>query len=86
VKPAKLSSESEGGMNDEDVKCYEKRYSDLQGMGAREHFQGIGHYEGRNPTCGRNLTTYESESYLNRNPDLQHEYGRRGAYALSKAR
>jgi len=48
------------GMNDEDVKCYEKRYSDLKGLAAREHFGTVGHFEGRLPTCGRNMTTYEA--------------------------
>lgn len=80
--PKVPSSEAEGGMNEMDVACYEKRYTDLNGMGAKEHFQGIGHYQGRNPTCARNLTTYEAESYLDRNPDLQHEYGRGGGWAL----
>ena len=37
-----ISSKSEAGMSNEDVKCYVKRYKDLYGMEAREHFLTIG--------------------------------------------
>ena len=37
-----VSSKSDAGMSDEDVKCYEKRYSDLDGQGGREHFLEVG--------------------------------------------
>ena len=29
-------------MSDTDVKCYEKRYNDLKGKGAREHYMMTG--------------------------------------------
>lgn len=37
-----VSSKSDAGMSDADVKCYEKRFSDLDGQGGREHFMEIG--------------------------------------------
>jgi len=33
-----VSSSSDAGMSDADVKCYEARFSDLNGLGAREHY------------------------------------------------
>ena len=41
-----ISSTSENGMSDADVKCYTKRYSDVKGD-AREHYANIGEKEGR---------------------------------------
>lgn len=37
------------GMNDVDEKCYESRYTDLEGMPGREHFIEFGN--NRLPTC-----------------------------------
>jgi len=37
-----IPSKSDAGMSDADVKCYEKRFSDLDGKGGREHFLEIG--------------------------------------------
>ena len=37
-----ISSTSEAGMSDADVKCYESRYSDLNGKPARKHYTEIG--------------------------------------------
>jgi hypothetical protein len=36
------STKSPGGMNDDDVKCYEGRYSDLNGKDGRTHFTTVG--------------------------------------------
>lgn len=36
------STKSPSGMNDDDVKCYENRYSDLNGTDARTHYTTIG--------------------------------------------
>lgn len=38
----KISSHSDAGMSDADVKCYESRFSDLDGRGGREHYLEIG--------------------------------------------
>jgi len=47
-------------MSDADVKCYEARYGDLAGTGAREHFLEYGSEEGRLKTCAANLTSYQA--------------------------
>jgi hypothetical protein len=36
------STKSPSGMNDDDVKCYENRYSDLNGTEGRAHYATIG--------------------------------------------
>jgi hypothetical protein len=38
---------SDAGMSDADVKCYESRYTDLNGRTGREHFLEYGQDEGR---------------------------------------
>jgi hypothetical protein len=63
-------------MSDADVKCYESRFSDLDGKGGREHYLEIGQDEERWPNCAGNLTTTQAQRYLNMNPDLQHAFGR----------
>lgn len=73
-------------MSDADVKCYEARFSDLDGTGAREHYLEYGSEEGRLKTCAANLTTYMSQRYLNLNPDLQHAFGRGSKNAKEMAR
>lgn len=57
-------------MSDADVKCYESRYSDLDGKGGREHYLEIGSDEGRQRNCALNLTDFMATRYLNMNPDL----------------
>lgn len=57
-------------MSDADVKCYESKYSDLNGKGAREHFLEFGQDENRWNHCGANLTTIQSQRLLDMNPDL----------------
>jgi hypothetical protein len=42
----KISSKSDGGMSDADVKCYTDRYGDVKGD-AREHYANVGEKEGR---------------------------------------
>lgn len=42
-----VSSMSDAGMSDADVKCYESRYTDLNGRTGREHFLEYGQDEGR---------------------------------------
>lgn len=46
-----VSSSSDAGMSDADVKCYEAKYSDLDGKSGREHFLEYGQDEGRWPNC-----------------------------------
>jgi hypothetical protein len=41
-----ISSKSEGGMSDADVKCYQDRYADVKGD-PREHYANVGEKEGR---------------------------------------
>jgi len=72
-------------MSDADVSCYTSRYSDVSGD-ARQHYLNTGETLGRLPNCARNLTDYEAQKYIDRNPDLQHEFGRGGKYAQSMAR
>ena len=83
---ATVSSKSDAGMSDADVKCYENRFTDLSGKAGREHFLEIGTDEGRLPTCAVNLTSTMTQRYLNTNPDLQHSIGRGGPAANALAR
>ena len=71
-------------MSDADVECYKKRYSDVEGD-AREHYANIGEKQGRNPNCGIELTLYQAQKYIDRNPDLQNMYGVGGKFAQQKA-
>ena len=80
------STQSPSGMNKKDMKCYSDRYSDLNGQDERDHYTMIGRDEGRLPTCAMNLTDIESQRYIDRYPDIQHMYGRRGKYAVAMAR
>ena len=73
-------------MNDADVACYEARYSDLNKTDARIHYTTIGSEQGRLPTCAKNLSDYEAQKYIDRNPDLQHSFGRTGKFAKHDAR
>jgi hypothetical protein len=57
-------------MSDADVKCYESKFSDLDGKNGREHFLEYGQDLGRWNHCAQNLTNYESQRYLDTNPDL----------------
>lgn len=57
-------------MSDADAACYASRYSDLKEKNAKEHFRLKGENEGRLPTCARELTDYESMSYLHTFPEL----------------
>lgn len=86
VKGNDISSKSEGGMSDADVKCYEGRYNDLDGKTGREHFLEVGSEEGRLPTCATSLTRTQAQRYLNTNPDLQHSIGRGGSTFQALAR
>jgi len=63
-------------MSDADVKCYEKKFSDLEGKNGREHFLEYGQDLSRWNHCGANLTSFMSQRYLDTNPDLQHKFGR----------
>lgn len=55
-----ISSTSDAGMSNADVKCYESKFSDLDGKSAREHFLEIGSDEERWSHCGKNLTNIEA--------------------------
>ena len=58
------------GMTDEEAACYAKRYSDLGKMNAREHYVKVGIDQGRIKTCARELTEYETMTYIRRNPTV----------------
>jgi len=73
------------GMTEADMECYTKRYSDVGSMDAREHYEKIGHDQGRLATCAPDLTDIEEQTYLDRYPDLQHAFGRNGTFARQKA-
>lgn len=66
----KVSSNSPEGMTDKDEKCYEGRYKDLNSTKGREHYSEKGSEDGRLNTCGKTLTAYEAQRYLDGNPDL----------------
>ena len=77
-----ISSASSDGMSEADTKCYNDNYSDIGGAdNSRNHYTTIGHEQGRQPNCGRSLTSTEEQIYLDRYPDLQHAFGRNGAEA-----
>lgn len=56
----KWSTNSEAGMNDADVACYQARYSDLGQTDPREHFMTVGIKQGRVGTCAPELTEMEA--------------------------
>jgi hypothetical protein len=58
------------GMTDSDVACYSGRYSDLGVTPAKDHFKKIGDAQGRLETCARELSEYESLTYLHTFPEL----------------
>lgn len=72
------SSKAPDGMTEKDEKCYEGRFADLQGKHGRQHFQDLGSDQGRLRWCAKNLTDYQTQRYIDGNPDLQHAFGRRG--------
>ena len=82
---AKLSTKALMGMTEADMACYKARYTDVGDVDAREHFEKVGHDEGRLATCAPSLTDIEEQTYLNRYPDLQHAFGRNGTYAKTRA-
>ena len=66
-----ISSASPDGMSEADTKCYIDNYSDIGGAdNSRNHYTTIGHEQGRQPNCGRSLTSTEEQTYLDRYPDL----------------
>lgn len=74
----KESSKAPDEMTEADEKCYETRFGDLQGKHGRQHFQEIGSNQGRLRWCATNLTDYQTQRYIDGNPDLQHAFGRKG--------
>jgi hypothetical protein len=80
-----VSSSSEAGMSDADVKCYESKFGDMEGKTGREHYLEYGQDEGRWPHCAQNLTEYMSQRLLDTNPDLQHKFGRSSGIARTLA-
>lgn len=77
-----VSSASPDGMSEADTLCYNTNYSDIGGPdNSRNHYTTIGHEQGRQPNCGRSLTSTEEQTYLDRYPDLQHAFGRSGTEA-----
>lgn len=87
TKPTMLvSTKSPIGMNDDDEKCYTKRYSDVGVQDPREHFTMVGRDQGRLSTCANNLTDIQTQRMIDRYPFLQHQYGRKGKYAVLMSR
>ena len=69
-KKYSLSSASPQGMSDADAKCYSERYQDASTTDARTNWKGIGQQQGRQKNCAKNLTEYEADNYIKRNPEL----------------
>ena len=46
----------------------------------------IGRDQGRLPTCANNLTDIQTQRMIDRYPQLQHQYGRKGKYAVLMSR
>jgi len=85
AKSDQVSSKAPGGMSDADVACYSGRYGDVTGD-ARQHYMNVGQAEGRNPNCAANITDYQAQKYIDRNPDLQYAFGRSGKFAKISSR
>jgi hypothetical protein len=62
-------------MTTEDVTCYTTEYSDLNGTDARKHYVTKGRDEGRQQHCAKNLTEYETITYITEYVEIQYEYG-----------
>ena len=69
------SNASNQGSADEtdtaNAKCYSERYKDLGNMKPKEHFEKVGHAEGRLWSCQQTLTDSEALSYILEYPDVQ---------------
>lgn len=63
-------------MDDEEAKCYENRYTDLNGMNPNEHYARFGHKQGRNIRCVSFFTQIMSFRYLDRYSELGNLFGR----------
>jgi len=57
-------------MSDADVKAYEGKFTDLDGMDGRRHFMEIGQDEGRWNHAAKNLTETMAQRYLDMHWDL----------------
>ena len=80
------STKSPVGMNDNDMKCYADRYSDVGTQDPREQYTMVGRDQGRLPTCAINATEIQTQRLIDRYPYLQHNYGRKGKYAIAMSR
>jgi hypothetical protein len=80
------STKSPSGMNEDDMKCYTDRYSDVGSQDPREQFTMVGRDQGRLATCAKNTTEIETQRLINRYPYLQQTYGRKGKYAIAMSR
>jgi hypothetical protein len=72
-------------MNDADAQCYIDRYGDITGD-PREHFTMTGRDQGRLSTCATNMTDIQTQRLIDRQPYLQHHYGKKGKYAVTMSR
>jgi len=87
VEKNALSSGGKAGLSEDDVKCYEGRYSDVKDHGdPRAHFMDVGMDTGRLGTCANELSDYDAQGLLDRKPFLQRAYGKNSKYALTMAK
>jgi len=72
------------GMTAEDAVCYAKRYSDLGGKPAQQHYAEIGEKEGRNPYCAPQLTQLQALRYAWRYADVNNQTNYRNERLVGK--
>ena len=60
---------------EEDLKCYKARYYDLKDADPLEHYNNVGVRQGRHFLCGKKLTDYETQLYIDANPEVRSKFG-----------
>jgi hypothetical protein len=73
-------------LSDNDSRCYAARFSDLKGNSGLTHYATVGVPQGRLGTCAKELTNYESQTYLELFPELAQKFGRDTKGAWDSAR
>lgn len=87
VKSVVKTPSTAESLNDEDAKCYAARYNDIDAMlDPKTHYSTVGIEQGRLGTCAKKLTNQQAQKYLDNNPDLQRQFGNRGAASLEQAK
>jgi hypothetical protein len=86
-KPKVKTPSTAESLNDEDAKCYAARYNDIDAMlDPKTHYSTVGIEQGRLGTCAKKLTNQQAQKYLDNNPDLQRQFGNKGAASLEQAK